>query len=346
MFRNIPRQEDHIDIEVGFMDTDTVVAAPVKSPRLAGDRVPRLTESHEYYRGSTRDLAKGKETGRQSVENQAALAVQPKVRALPRLAAQMSAERERVGPNFVLSRSPRPLLPSCAPKPWYNEALTYTHLKLETGRFVARFMRLFQTIGAALVSNGFHMQEIHDLSGRDQLLNQGNDPNIGSARNGSDSTTTQDALNHMGVNTTSASGALLSTFAPTLILSSIWILIFLACRGTQRRFYSPKSYLGSVTDRKKTVELPNGWFNWIKTYYNLTDTYVLQHVSLDGYFFLRFLRMVSTVCFIGALGTWPILFPLHATGGGSAKQLDKLNFSNVVDPTRYYAHVLVSWFFF
>ncbi|KAI5304011.1 hypothetical protein KEM56_006959 [Ascosphaera pollenicola] len=91
----------------------------------------------------------------------------------------------------------------------------------------------------------------YDLIGSRDLVNQSNDPNIGSSRNGSDDTTTQDALDSMGVNTTSTS-----------------------------------------------------------------------------------------------VGTWPILFPIHATGGGGAKQLDQLNFSNVKDPTKYYAHVLVSWVFF
>lgn len=43
--------------------------------------------------------------------------------------------------------------------------------------------------------------------------------------------------------------------------------------------------------------------------------------------------------------TWPILFPVNATGGGSAKQLDRIGFGNIHDKTRLYAHAAVAWVF-
>lgn len=43
--------------------------------------------------------------------------------------------------------------------------------------------------------------------------------------------------------------------------------------------------------------------------------------------------------------TRPILFPVNATGGGGQKELDILSFSNVKNPTRYFAHVFVAWIF-
>lgn len=78
----------------------------------------------------------------------------------------------------------------------------------------------------------------------------------------------------------------------------------------------------------------------------MPDSHALRHSSLDGYFFLRFLKKMSMLCFVGCLITWPILLPIHATGGAGNKQLDILNFSNVVDPSRYYAHTFVAWLFF
>ena len=54
--------------------------------------------------------------------------------------------------------------------------------------------------------------------------------------------------------------------------------------------------------------------------------------------------------FVGACITWPILFPVNATGGGGGKQLDVLSMSNInksgSGQYRYYAHTFCSWIFF
>ena len=51
------------------------------------------------------------------------------------------------------------------------------------------------------------------------------------------------------------------------------------------------------------------------------------------------------LCGVGCCITWPILFPVNATGGGSGKQLDLISFSNVVGKDRMYAHAAVAWVF-
>jgi hypothetical protein len=50
--------------------------------------------------------------------------------------------------------------------------------------------------------------------------------------------------------------------------------------------------------------------------------------------------------FVGAVITWPVLFPVNATGGGGQSGLDILSFSNVNNATRYYAHAIMAWVFF
>lgn len=55
--------------------------------------------------------------------------------------------------------------------------------------------------------------------------------------------------------------------------------------------------------------------------------------------------MSVIICFVGCCITWPILFPINATGHGNQSQLNLLSFSNVEDKSRYYAHVFVSWIF-
>lgn len=95
--------------------------------------------------------------------------------------------------------------------------------------------------------------------------------------------------------------------------------------------------------------MPNGFFNWIGTFWKIPDVYALQHQSLDAFLFLRFMRMALVICFVGCCITWPILFPVNATGGGDREQLDILSYANINRNTqnkRYYAHALTCWVFF
>lgn len=78
----------------------------------------------------------------------------------------------------------------------------------------------------------------------------------------------------------------------------------------------------------------------------IPDSYVLNHHTLDGYLFLRYLKIGIAICFFGCLITWPVLFPINITGGRGLQQLDMLAFSNVADKKRYYAHAIVSCVFF
>lgn len=72
------------------------------------------------------------------------------------------------------------------------------------------------------------------------------------------------------------------------------------------------------------------------------DSDILKLHSLDAFLYLRFLKTLAIIAFVGTCITWPILFPVNATGGGGQSQLDILSFSNVDNPNRYYAHALVA----
>lgn len=79
----------------------------------------------------------------------------------------------------------------------------------------------------------------------------------------------------------------------------------------------------------------------------MSDSYVMQHQSLDGFLLLRFLKISVVICLVGCVITWPILFPVNATGGGGNKQLDILNMSNVKNSYyRYFAHVGCAYIYF
>jgi hypothetical protein len=100
--------------------------------------------------------------------------------------------------------------------------------------------------------------------------------------------------------------------------------------------------------RERTTKLPDASLGWFGAFKSIPDEYVLEHQSLDGYLYLRFLKMITIICFVGALITWPILFPVNATGGAGQKELDLLSFSNINSngKNRYYAHTFLGWIFF
>lgn len=144
----------------------------------------------------------------------------------------------------------------------------------------------------------------------------------------------------------SSASALMMTLLPALVYAVFWVAIFLIFRRTQRRWYAPRSHLPDIDEHRRSPELPSGWLNWLGTFLKIEDNHVLHHSSLDGYLFLRFLRVLCATCFTGCLMTWPILFPIHATGGNGNNQLDILSFSNVADPNKYYANVFVALVYF
>jgi hypothetical protein len=92
--------------------------------------------------------------------------------------------------------------------------------------------------------------------------------------------------------------------------------------------------------------LPNGWFNWIKPFFKTPDTFVLNHGSLDGFFFLRYLKVLRNTFLVGMLIAWPILFPVHLTGGKKLTQLDMLTIGMIENKKRMFAHVAVAYLFF
>lgn len=142
---------------------------------------------------------------------------------------------------------------------------------------------------------------------------------------------------------------MLSTLAPVAVVSGIYLLVFLILRRSQRRYYAPRTYLGNLRENERSPPLSNGFINWFGTFWKIPDIYALQHQSLDAYLFIRFLRIATTICFVGCCITWPILFPVNATGTGGKQQLDALTYGNINPDTqtnRYYAHVFVGWAYY
>ncbi|KAJ5629477.1 hypothetical protein N7528_003134 [Penicillium herquei] len=147
--------------------------------------------------------------------------------------------------------------------------------------------------------------------------------------------------------TSSSASAFLTTLIPSLISFAVMVLLFIILRKKEHRQYMPRTYIGYLKDWQRTPDTPTGFWNWVNAMYQLPDTYVLQHHALDAYLLLRFLKIVALIMFVGCCITWPILFPVNATGGGGQSQLDLLSMSNVSSDQygRYFAHCFLAWIF-
>ncbi|KAI2714964.1 hypothetical protein CBS147354_7213 [Penicillium roqueforti] len=147
--------------------------------------------------------------------------------------------------------------------------------------------------------------------------------------------------------TTPTLSGLLTTLIPALVSFVVMVLLFIILRKSNRRMYMPRTYIGYLRPWQRTPDSPTGSWNWIKAMYQLPDTYVLQHHSMDAYLMLRFLKLCSVMLFVGCCITFPILWPVNATGGGGKIQLNLLSISNIDETQygRYYAHCFLAWIY-
>ncbi|KAK5118880.1 hypothetical protein LTR62_000090 [Meristemomyces frigidus] len=147
-------------------------------------------------------------------------------------------------------------------------------------------------------------------------------------------------------NTGSSLSALLSTLIPIFIVGTVAFLIFLIFRKKFTRIYAPRTYIHTLDRYEQTPKQSPGFLGFTKEFRKLADEFILGHSSFDNYLFLRLFKIMMTISFVGCIITWPVLFPVNATGGGGQSGLDILSFSNVSNHNRYYAHCLIGWVFF
>ncbi|KFA72076.1 hypothetical protein S40288_02329 [Stachybotrys chartarum IBT 40288] len=174
-------------------------------------------------------------------------------------------------------------------------------------------------------------------------LTSQDDPRVGSGRDDSDGGGT---LSANSGSQTSSLAKLGATFIPISIYLAVCLILFIVLRPRSKRVYAPRTIAGLPSTRPPCEALPDGWFNWVKPFFKVPDSHVLNHGSLDGFLFLRYLKVLRTICIAGCCITWPVLFPIHATGGNGLEQLELLTMGNVKDPRYLFAHAIVAWMFF
>lgn len=160
-----------------------------------------------------------------------------------------------------------------------------------------------------------------------------------------------DDSNIASANDTSPSiSGLVSTLVPALIIFIVWMVAFTLLRRMFPRRYAPRTYLGSLREQERSPAPPNSLFGWLPFMQKIPDLYVLQHNSLDGYFLLRYIKICIVICLVGCVLTWPVLFPVNATGGAGQEQLNIITWSNIqaetqVQKLRYLAHVGIAYIY-
>jgi hypothetical protein len=144
-----------------------------------------------------------------------------------------------------------------------------------------------------------------------------------------------------------SASSVVTTLVPVLIYAVVFFLLFCLFRKWFPRNYRPRAMLGALRPSERTPDLPNGLFNWIPAFYQIPDTYVLQHHSLDGYLYLRFLKISVVTCLVGCVITFPVLFPINITGGGVKTEFEILTMANVTDNYfKMFAHAICAMIFF
>lgn len=170
-----------------------------------------------------------------------------------------------------------------------------------------------------------------------ELAPRATDTNIGSARQ----------LQNQSAST------VLSTLGPAAGYAFAAFVAFLILRRIYPRVYYPRAFIDSLRRQERSPNFPNnGLLAWMSTYYKTNDLVVLNTHTLDGYLFLRHLKLAAITCVVGIMITFPILLPVNATGYGKQTQLNILTLANAAGKEnpgsyyRYYAHAFCAYLFF
>ncbi|CZT13766.1 hypothetical protein WAI453_011646 [Rhynchosporium graminicola] len=169
------------------------------------------------------------------------------------------------------------------------------------------------------------------------------DTRQGSGRDGANSTSGKKFVEPTN---TASIAALFATLIPVLVYAVICLSIFVVGRKFFPRVYYPRTFLSSIAPHERSKPLPEGWFNWIVPFWTTPDIEILNHASLDGFLFLRYIKMLVIICLVGCCCTFPVLVPIHIYGGGGSKELDMLTFGNVKDVKWLWAHAMLAWVYF
>ncbi|AQZ11490.1 PHM7 (YOL084W) [Zygosaccharomyces parabailii] len=147
---------------------------------------------------------------------------------------------------------------------------------------------------------------------------------------------------------TSSTSAFVSSLIFNGCLAAVFTLAFLTLRPRDRRVYEPRTLadVKTVKEEERTDPVPAGYFKWVPFLLSRPHSFLMQHASVEGYFFLRYIALGVGITFVGCILLFPILLPVNATNGRNYSGFELLSFANVTNKNRFFAHVFMSWLFF
>lgn len=142
----------------------------------------------------------------------------------------------------------------------------------------------------------------------------------------------------------------ITTLVPVAVVAAAGFTAFLLLRPKFERIYQPRTFLSTLLPHERSPKLRSGIVAGIVDFFKIPDTYVLNHHSIDAYFFLRYLRIGCMLIAVGCCITFPILWPVYGTANNGEENLEKISLSNVTNNNtnnpRLYASVFVAWVYF
>lgn len=94
--------------------------------------------------------------------------------------------------------------------------------------------------------------------------------------------------------------AFVTTLITQLIIFTVFILIFIALRKKQSRVYEPRTLVKTIPQELQPDQNPKGFLAWLTHVLKKPESFFIQQAGVDGYFFLRFLFIFGSICFLGA----------------------------------------------
>lgn len=146
----------------------------------------------------------------------------------------------------------------------------------------------------------------------------------------------------------SSTSAFVSSLIFNGIVAAIFTFLFLTLRPRNRRVYEPRTLddIKTLKEEEKTDPVPSGYFRWVPFLLSRPHSFLIQHASLDGYFYLRYIALGVGLSLLGVILLYPILLPVNATNGRNYQGFELLSFANVTNKNRFFAHVFLSWIFY
>lgn len=105
--------------------------------------------------------------------------------------------------------------------------------------------------------------------------------------------------------------SVLSTVVPSAIYASASVVLFWYLRALFPYIYQRRSLEQIWTETQHNGDRPSvSSKSLFRKFYDIPDAHLLRRDSVDGFLFLRFLRMTVLCCFMGCIMIWPVLLPV------------------------------------